>query len=72
MSRWRYQGESPAILREQDRFKELFFERELEPGQEFEAPDNWVPEPNPHPLYAPVGDATKPTTVAPSPQESEA
>lgn len=69
MSRWRYQGESPAILREQDRFKGFFFEHELAPGDEFDAPDDWVPEPNPHPLYVPV-EADKPT-VAPSSQESE-
>ena len=71
MSRWRYQGESPAILREQDRFKGFFFERELAPGDEFDAPDGWVPEPNPHPLYVPVSDAFAKPTAPPSPQESE-
>jgi len=35
----------------------------LEPGQEFDAPDDWLPEPNPHPVYKP---AKKP---APKPAE---
>lgn len=38
---------------------------DLIPGEVFEAPDDWMPEPNPHPLFEPAGEKrqrTPPTT----------
>jgi hypothetical protein len=39
---------------------------ELKPGDEFDAPDEWLPEPNPHPVYKP---ASKKSAPAIAPQE---
>ena len=44
--RWLYAALDPGDLRE--------LNLRLEPGQEFEAPDDWLPEPNPHPCFRPV------------------
>lgn len=46
MSRWIYDAADPGVLSD--------LNLRLEPGQEFEAPDDWLPEPNPHPVYKPV------------------
>ena len=46
MSRWIYSAADSGRLNELD--------LDLEPGQEFEAPDEWLPEPNPHPVYRPA------------------
>ena len=45
--RWVYDDPNPAQLPE--------LGLELKPGQEFDAPDNWLPEPNPHPVFKPAG-----------------
>lgn len=47
--RWKYDAADPGRLNALD--------LDLEPGQEFDAPDDWAPEPNPHPVYRPVNAA---------------
>jgi len=54
MSRWVFDHATAARLSE--------LELDLEPGQEFDAPDDWKPEPYPHPIYREV---TKPAPKAP-------
>lgn len=46
MSRWTFDHPTPGHLSDLDLV--------LEPGQEFDAPDDWQPEPNPHPVFKPV------------------
>lgn len=46
MARWKYDDPNPGRLADLDIL--------LRPGQEFDAPDDWLPEPNPHPVYKPV------------------
>lgn len=76
-NRYRYLGESPGILRENDNWKNFHFEFALEPGDEFDAPEGWRPEPYPHPVYLHLSAAMQPVVVVPeppsesSPQESE-
>lgn len=51
--RWKYDDPNPARLPD--------LNLELEPGQEFDAPDEWLPEPNPHPVFKPAaGESKKP------------
>jgi hypothetical protein len=52
MSRWKYDAADPGHLLELD--------LDLQPGDEFDAPDDWQPEPNPHPVYKPVSKKTTP------------
>jgi hypothetical protein len=61
--RWKYLGE-PGVLVDGE------FSIELETGQEFDAPDSFVPFPDPHPSFKPVNaaPAAKPAP-APAPQE---
>ena len=47
--RWKYDDPNPGHLAD--------LNLTLEPGQEFDAPDDWAPEPNPHPVYKPVSPA---------------
>ena len=54
MSRWKYDDPNPAQLPE--------LGLTLEPFAEFDAPDEWQPEPNPHPVFKPVD---KPAPKAP-------
>jgi hypothetical protein len=61
VARWIYEGDSPGTLVDGDLMVDV------EPGKEFDAPDDWQPEPNPHPLYKPV--AQKPPAPAKAPQE---
>jgi hypothetical protein len=49
--RWKYDDPNPANLPE--------LGLSLEPGQEFDAPDEWLPEPNPHPVFKPADKAPK-------------
>lgn len=58
MSRWLYAAADPAFIPDLD--------LTLQPGDEFDAPDDWLPEPNPHPVYKPVG---KPAPSAGATQE---
>ena len=51
--KWKYDDPNPAS------FPELGLT--LEPGQEFEAPDDWLPEPNPHPVFKPAESKAKAT-----------
>lgn len=44
--RWLYVAADPGHLSE--------LNLRLEPGEEFEAPEDWQPEPNPHPSFRPV------------------
>lgn len=44
--RWLYDDPNPAQLPD--------LELTLEPHQEFDAPDDWAPSPNPHPVFKPV------------------
>ena len=62
MSRWIYQADGPGTLGE--------LNLELQPGDEFEAPDDWLPEPNPHPVYKPQAKpAPAKSAPAPAPEE---
>ena len=45
MARWVYEGDSPGQLVDGDLYVDV------EPGKEFDAPDDWKPEPYPHPVY---------------------
>ena len=56
--RWKYDAADPGRLNALD--------LDLEPGQEFDAPDDWLPEPNPHPVYKPVSDNKPPAKSAPA------
>lgn len=65
--RWRYNALDPGHL---DISFELGrpFEIDLEPGQEFDVPDDdWLPEPNPHPVFQPVTGKSP----SPIPQRTE-
>lgn len=55
MSKWIYDDPNPGFLLELD--------LDLEPGQEFDAPDSWQPEPNPHPVYKPASKKPTPTAA---------
>ena len=55
MSRWIFDHPTPGHL--------VDLGLDLEPGQEFDAPDEWKPEPNPHPVYKPADK--KPAQPAP-------
>lgn len=57
MRRWLYDASDPGVLTELD--------LELSPGQEFEAPDSWQPEPTPHPVYKPIADIKSAPAQAP-------
>jgi len=59
VSRWKYTDTQPAILQDLDVI--------LEEGTEFDAPDDWLPEPYPHPVYVRV-DVVDPAPAA-APQE---
>lgn len=59
MSRWIYDAADPGVLAD--------LNLRLEPGREFDAPEDWLPEPNPHPVYKPV----KPKPEAPKPEPEE-
>lgn len=62
MARWKYLGEAGQLVDGE-------FVINLEPGQEFDAPDSFVPFPNPHPIYQPAGDespAITPPVITPS------
>lgn len=64
MSRWLYDASDPGTLGALD--------LDLQPGDEFDAPDDWLPEPNPHPVYKPAkSKPAKPPESAPpsAPQE---
>ncbi len=58
--RWTYVADSPGQLVDGE------FVIDLEPGQEFDAPDSFQPFPNPHPVFQPVKSKSAP---APAPQE---
>jgi hypothetical protein len=58
LARWIYNANDPGFLAD--------LSLTLTPGQEFDAPDDWLPEPNPHPVYKP---ATKKSAPAIAPQE---
>jgi hypothetical protein len=58
--RWIYDAADPGFLADLD--------ITLTPGQEFDAPDDWAPEPNPHPVYKPATPAKKPAPAI-APQE---
>ena len=60
MARYRYDDPNPGHLAE--------LNLTLEPGQEFDAPNDWEPSPNPHPVYKPATPG-KPTKSAPSAPE---
>ena len=49
---WIYDAADPGTLTE--------LNLALQPGQEFEAPDDWKPEPNPHPVFKPVRPKSAP------------
>lgn len=57
--RWKYDAADPGRLNALD--------LDLEPGQEFDAPDDWLPEPNPHPVYKPLNQAK--SAPAPAPEQ---
>lgn len=61
MNRFKYTGSDPCQLIDGEFFIDL------EPGQEFDAPDSFVPEPDPHPSFQPVTQAK--TAPAKAPQE---
>lgn len=46
MTRWLYDGNDPGTLGE--------LNLDLQPGDEFDAPDDWAPFPSPHPVYKPA------------------
>jgi hypothetical protein len=54
--RWKYLGEAGTLV-------DGDFTIDLEPGQEFDAPDSFVPFPDPHPVFKPVIPATKPALI---------
>ncbi len=53
--RWVYDDPNPANFPE--------FGLTLTPGQEFDAPDDWLPEPNPHPVFKPAGAQKAPAAA---------
>jgi hypothetical protein len=61
--RWKYLGEPGTLVDDA-------LTIDLETGQEFDAPDSFLPEPNPHPLFKPVtaAPAAKPAPAT-APQE---
>jgi hypothetical protein len=59
LARWIYDANDPGFLAD--------LSLTLTPGQEFDAPDDWAPEPNPHPVYKPA--ATKKSAPPKAPQE---
>jgi hypothetical protein len=59
-TRYKYTGSDPCQLVDGE------FVINLEPGQEFDAPDSFTPEPNPHPSFKPVSPKSAP---AKAPQE---
>jgi hypothetical protein len=59
-TRWKYTATDPCQLVDGE------FVINLEPGQEFDAPDSFTPEPNPHPSFKPVSPKSAP---AKAPQE---
>jgi hypothetical protein len=64
MARWLYDHTDPGTLGE--------LNLDLQPGDEFDAPDDWLPEPNPHPVYKPtLRPVSKPNKepAPPAPQE---
>lgn len=63
MPRFKYLGADPCQLVDGE------FVIDLEPGQEFDAPDSFAPEPNPHPSFKSVGTAPTKPAPAPAPQE---
>ena len=60
-SRWIYQGADPARLPELNVV--------LQPGDEFDAPDDWLPEPYPHPILKPTVSPPSNSAPAPAPVE---
>lgn len=62
MARYKYTGSDPCQLVDGE------FVIDLEPGQEFDAPDSFVPEPNPHPSFRPATGTPK-SAPATAPQE---
>lgn len=58
MRKWRYEAADPGVLGELNLL--------LQPGDVFDAPDEWEPYPNPHPVYKP---ADKKPAPAPAPEE---
>jgi hypothetical protein len=62
VARYTYTGLDPCQLVDGE------FVVNLEPGQEFDAPDSFVPEPNPHPSFQPVNAKAK-SAPATAPQE---
>ena len=56
--RWIYEGADPARLSDLNVL--------VQPGDEFDAPDDWLPEPNPHPILKPAHPKSAP---APAPVE---
>lgn len=59
MARYKYLGADPCQLVDGEFFIDL------EPGQEFDAPEAFAPQPNPHPLYQPVTQAKPAPATAP-------
>lgn len=53
---WIYDDPNPGQLRDLNLV--------LEPGQVFDAPDDWLPEPNPHPVYKPATKKTAPSKAS--------
>ena len=59
--RWKYDDPNPGHLYE--------LNLTLEPYQEFDAPEDWEPNPNPSPVFKPVSKATKAKSAPSAPSE---
>lgn len=65
MARWKYTGSDPCQLIDGE------FAVDLAPGQEFDAPESFIPEPNPHPSFRAVTAVAPPLKSAPAPAPQE-
>ena len=61
MSRWIYDAADPGVLSD--------LNLRLEPGQEFDAPEDWLPSPDPHPVFKPVLVSKPADEPKPAPEE---
>jgi hypothetical protein len=59
-NRYRYVGETSVVLEEHDVWNNIHFTQSLSPGDEFDAPEGWKPEPYPHPELIHLSAPTAP------------